>query len=99
MQWDADMIVDWILSLDEAYRQYENVLRNALNEEGVDGSMLRDLDRNDLRGWGVTNLKHRIGIIREIKILTSQFYQQQIGSSAYQPHSFQNDNGDGTGYI
>ena len=37
MQWTSDNVVDWIISLDRKYEEYEEMLRNSFNEQEVNG--------------------------------------------------------------
>eukprot|EP01083_Nonionella_stella_P146879 462570_1 len=45
MNWDSDTIANWIVSLSEEYEAYEEPLCMKLKEEGMDGSLLSELDR------------------------------------------------------
>ena len=67
MEWDSDVIVDWIVGLNEEYKQYEKVMRVNMKKEDLDGSILEDLDKNDLHRFGVVSIKHKVGIIKQIK--------------------------------
>ena len=65
------MIVDWIISLNEDYVKYEDILRVNLNKESLDGSCLVELDKNDLHRFGIDNYKHKSAILKQIKQLIS----------------------------
>ena len=69
-EWDSDSIIDWILSLNEEYKKYEQSLRTKMKSEGIDGSLLSQIERNDLDRFGVKELKDKIFIIQKIKRLT-----------------------------
>eukprot|EP01083_Nonionella_stella_P186203 681143_1 len=69
MHWDCDTIVDWIVSLNGEYEAYEETLRMKMKEEGMDGSLLSELDRNDLHRFGIVSLKHKVQILKHIKAL------------------------------
>lgn len=70
--WDADMICNWIISLDEQYEIYEETLRENLMKEDVVGTVLSDLERNDLHRFGVESIQHKISIMKEIQRITQQ---------------------------
>merc|ERR1719245_1122510 len=72
INWDSDIITDWILNLDQEYERYEDPLRANLKKEEVDGSLLVELDKNDLHRLGIITLKHKIAITKQIKRLTNQ---------------------------
>eukprot|EP01083_Nonionella_stella_P126425 382661_1 len=73
--WDAENVADWIINLDSKYEKYEETLRVKLNEEGVDGSLLPDLDKSDLHRFGITLLKDKNAILKQIKRVTDQKQQ------------------------
>eukprot|EP01083_Nonionella_stella_P178411 630144_1 len=72
LTWDSDTITDWIISLNEEYEAYEHQLRVKMEEEEVEGSLLSELDRNDLHRFGVILLKHKVQILKHIKALVKQ---------------------------
>ena len=76
--WDSDDIVDWILSLSDDYKIYEDELRKNLKEESAEGAILVELDKNDWHRFGVKSVKHKIDIIKNIKRITSKQSQQQF---------------------
>ena len=98
MIWDGNTITDWMMTLSDEYQRYEAVLRKTLKEEEVDGSLLPDLDKNDLHRFGIKVLKHKIGIIKEIQRLSSS-QSQPAAPAAYQPQQFQSDGPGSTAYI
>lgn len=71
LSWNSDLITDWIISLRDEYKAYEQALRINLKKECVDGSLLASLDKNDLHRFGIINLKHKMDVINHIKILTT----------------------------
>ena len=94
--WDSDLICDWIVSLDKEYERYEDKLRTNMKKEGMDGSVLGELDKNDLHRFGVENIKHKIAMIKHIKRITSvQAKQQQIAI----PQMNEGNNAAPTAYI
>eukprot|EP01084_Bolivina_argentea_P126562 224082_1 len=72
VKWDYDQIADWIVSLDSEHEVYEKVLKENLKKEGVDGSLLPELERNDLHRFGIVRLKHKISIMKHIKRVSAQ---------------------------
>ena len=92
------------LNLDDEYKQYEDALRKQLKDQGIDGSLFDELERNDLLSFGIQNMKHRIAIHKQIKRLVSQRklnQQQEIAAppAAYQPQQYQNDGPNQTAYV
>eukprot|EP01083_Nonionella_stella_P116560 346392_1 len=66
-QWNSDDVTEWIIHLDDgAYSKYENVIRSNLKKEGIDGSEIKYLERNDLGRIGITNFKHKRMIMQHI---------------------------------
>ena len=67
--WSAQDLVDWIISLDggQKYQQYANKLMVSFNSEGVDGQSMEDIDKNDLKSWGITGFKDRTNIYKHIQ--------------------------------
>ena len=43
----------------------------------MDGSVLEDLDKNDLHRFGITNIKHKVAIMKHIKRIACPRPQQQ----------------------
>ena len=77
MEWGCDEIANWIISLNEKYGEFEDVLRAKLKEEMVNGAMLSELDKSDLHRFGVILMQHKLEIIKEIKRLTSQVIEHK----------------------
>ena len=80
MEWDADDVTDWIVGLDVQYEKYEEVLRENLKNEEVEGGLLGELDKNDLHRLGVNVLKDKIGIMKHIQRLTRQNVPQMMNN-------------------
>ena len=100
MEWDADTIVDWILSLNQGYKKYEQDLRKQMRLEGVDGALLGKLERNDFHRFGVTMLQHKIAIMQEINRLTSESVEKEEDPpAAYQENISGKEGLDQTAYI
>jgi len=71
-EWEPPQIANWMLSLDSKYKKYDKVLRKKLAEEEMHGSLLGELDTNDLDRFGIKSLKHKKQILIELKKLTKQ---------------------------
>ena len=73
MEWTADEFVDWICNLDEGkYAEYEDKLREAFKSEGIDGSAIPDIEKNDWKGWGIQMFKDRTNIHKHTQALKQQ---------------------------
>eukprot|EP01084_Bolivina_argentea_P059399 108476_1 len=67
---NAKELVNVIVSLNERrYQKYKDGLVKKFIEEGVDGSCLNQLTKEDLYGFGITNYKDKIAIYNAIKQL------------------------------
>ena len=67
--WNQDKCVDWIISLNNEYMQYQNKLRLAFKEENIIGAHLEYIEVNDLHRMGVQKFVHKKQIIQHIKSL------------------------------
>eukprot|EP01083_Nonionella_stella_P302566 1043720_1 len=72
LQWSDSEVVDWILSIQGGYRVYEERLRVSFAAENVNGRMLSQITKDDLRGWGITDFGDRSNIYFEIQNLLNQ---------------------------
>ena len=65
--WNANDLVDWIVAVHESrYSKYKDVLLR------IDGTCLRDLDKNDLYYLGIESFKDRAEIYKKIQELISK---------------------------
>ena len=64
-----------------------------MKNESVDGTLLGDLERNDLHRLGINNLKHKIAIMKHMRRLSSQ--QANVAA----PAAYANDGPNATSYI
>ena len=99
MEWDSELIVDWILNLNQEYQKYEEKLRESLKSGGVTGSLLHHVDKVIFE-VGVSLFQDQIAIMQHINRLTTQ--QQDVAPpAAYQSsqQQFQNDGPDQTAYL
>ena len=61
------------MTLDKGkYKQYESILRQAFEADGVNGESIEDIDKQELKGWGVSNLKDRAQIFSHLQSLLRQ---------------------------
>ena len=68
--WDANMIVEWIMWIDiSRYVKYKDILLINMNKERIDGTCLKDLDKNDLHRLGVEQFKDKRDLYEEIQQL------------------------------
>mmetsp|Transcript_51885 Transcript_51885/g.82770 ORF Transcript_51885/g.82770 Transcript_51885/m.82770 type:complete len:264 (-) Transcript_51885:36-827(-) len=70
-QWTTDIVCDWIIQLNAQFKTYEESLRNKLKEEGVNGSLLAMLDKNDLHRFGVIQFEHKVMILQQMQRLVT----------------------------
>ena len=78
INWSTDDITNGICNLDVQYESFEDVLRNNLKKEDVDGSILRELEKQDLHRFGIVSMKHKLNVYKNIKRITSQHAQQPV---------------------
>eukprot|EP01083_Nonionella_stella_P004454 12890_1 len=76
--WTAKDLVHWIINLDELrYTQYAQSLMSNLVKEEIDGSCLKDLEKNDLHRFGITKFKDKRDIHQSIQELVSEHNQKE----------------------
>ena len=82
-EWGHEQICEWILSLgDGRMRKYEEALRQSLEEEEVDGSMLGEVDGGDLKGWGITKFADKKFLQQQIAVLVGKQQPAPLAQSA-----------------
>lgn len=70
--WDTKTVVNWIINIDkQRLNKYYNVLLESMSTEGIDGSCLQYLDKDDLHRLGIMNYKDKLIILAAIKQLSS----------------------------
>eukprot|EP01084_Bolivina_argentea_P251370 421583_1 len=88
-QWDHCNIADWICNVEnKRFKQYEKELRVKLEDEGITGADIGDLDKNDLHRIGITNFGDKKALLKYIQHLIVQNSQNN-----------ENDEGIGTAFI
>eukprot|EP01084_Bolivina_argentea_P020457 38038_1 len=96
--WNAKDIVDWIIGIDAArfQRYYQTLLQN-MTDEGIDGSCLADLERDELKGLGITQFKDRREIFHAIKKLTQS--SNQSSQAIVDDNGLEQEGASGTPYV
>merc|ERR1712154_540023 len=88
LEWGHDEIVAFICNLEDGrYRKYENVLIDALKEEGVEGAHLRKVNELDVKGWGVKNFDDKKDLTKAIQqMVNNQKYQNEGAQTPFISH-------------
>lgn len=72
MEWDHKMICEWIMTLDNGlYVQYRQVLEQSLSSKDKKGSELKDVDRWEIKDWGITTHEDKQKLYDHIQTLTA----------------------------
>ena len=74
-KWDALMLSTWILSLDKDFGVYKQDLLTNFRKQKFDGTCLKDLEKNDLIQFGISDFKHRTIIYNAIKSVVNGTFQ------------------------
>lgn len=83
MQWDSNMVLKWIMSLDEGrFNKYENVLKQALQETDVAGEDLLDVNPLVIKIWGVRHLEDQRKLAGHIRALVQQNADPELARRA-----------------
>eukprot|EP01084_Bolivina_argentea_P124494 220595_1 len=70
LSWSTSELVNWIISIDSSYEhKYKNRLSTLLTKNGITGHNINDLDREDLKEYGIINLTDRKTIYAAIQKL------------------------------
>ena len=68
-EWTSSDVVKWILSLNNGlFIQYNDILNETLTEEDISGDDLMNIEKADIKRWGIIKFKH-------IQILYDHFQQ------------------------
>jgi serine/threonine protein kinase len=59
-EWSTEKCIEWLVSLGDAYAEYAESFR----ENGIDGSMLLELDNDMLTELGITKKVHQMKVMR-----------------------------------
>eukprot|EP01084_Bolivina_argentea_P290427 498870_1 len=79
-QWTTNNVFNFIMSLDNgAFRIYEQTLRQNLQNEGIDGNDICDLDKDDFHRLGVQNFKLKKSLMTHIQSLSNPVVAYQTG--------------------
>eukprot|EP01084_Bolivina_argentea_P243060 407546_1 len=77
--WNHNDLLKWILSLNNGvFIQYKDVLETSLKEENVRGSHLVNVDKTDIKGWGIKDFEHKQTLYDHIRQLLQ--YNASTGS-------------------
>ena len=99
-QWNADNLITWICNLDGGkYNKYRQKLMKAFNNEGVNGSNVHHLDKQELRGFGVDSFSDRANIYQHIQALVNAGNNKQNEMHNDQVALAQNEGHHGTDYM
>ena len=72
LNWNNMDILMWIMSIDNGlFLIYKDKLEKSLVEENVRGSSLSNVDKMDIKIWGVNDIEHRAILYQNIKSLTN----------------------------
>eukprot|EP01084_Bolivina_argentea_P281844 482318_1 len=71
--WNANKIVNWIITLDDEFIIYYTTLRNTLSYENVIGNNLPDINQTDLERFGIASYKHQKQLLKAIKTLVNKY--------------------------
>ena len=81
-EWDNLDILNWIMTLGNGlFLQYKDILRKSLIEENVRGIHLVNVDKADIKGWGVKDFEHKQILFVNIKRLIKR--DQFQGNTAF----------------
>ena len=73
LDWDHEDILQWIMGLENGlFVQYKDMLSVALKEDGINGHNLQQVDKGDIRGWGIKTFEHRQKLFVHIEFLTKK---------------------------
>merc|ERR1712204_105895 len=70
---NAEDIGKWIVGLDvKRYSHYYAQIVINMEKEGIDGTCLNELDKDDLYRLGITKFKDKIDVMKKIKMFVRQ---------------------------
>eukprot|EP01083_Nonionella_stella_P254368 874145_1 len=73
LEWTPSQVVDWIISIQNGeYVQYEHDLRLLFAKESVNGAVLSEISKPDLKDWGIHNFSRRSNLYKQIQKLVNQ---------------------------
>ena len=101
MEWTSDEFVDWICHLErQKFKRYEQTLREAFKSEGIDGSSIQDIEKNDWKGWGLNSFNDRTTIHKHLQKLKHQHQNNDDNENEVAPayNINYNEGGDKTEY-
>lgn len=81
--WSSADVIEWIIAIDSCrFEKYREPLANSFKDNNFNGESIVDLDREDLKDYGIINLEDRKTIYNEIIQLmaTQKRRESQIGT-------------------
>lgn len=86
MAWNATDIADFILKIDDKYKEKydKDILISKLNEEGINGSSLSKLQIDDLDKLGIKSDDDKKKIYDKLKVIMMKFYFKPAPQKTYE---------------
>ena len=80
MEWKHEEILAWIMSLEDGrYAKYEEKIRKSLIEESIIGRNLPEVERSDVKGWGILNFEDKKDLVQHFQQLAQQNAAKKSG--------------------
>eukprot|EP01084_Bolivina_argentea_P152227 265586_1 len=78
--WSGNDVANWIIDINKSkYSKYYSILMEKMASENIDGICLPNVDKNDLRRFGITNFKDNCDIYNSIQELIINVHKTTIG--------------------
>ena len=77
-RWNLKKTAEWIQNIDKQRLNKYNKLIDNMTKEGIDGSCLQYLDKNDLHRLGITKFKDKLIVLKAIKQLLTKESDQYL---------------------
>ena len=82
--WDYEDVLHWILSIDDGYfKSYRELLHYQFKLENFAGSYLTDVQKNDIKGWGIHDFGHRQKLFNAIQELINNNEIKHMDTSGF----------------
>eukprot|EP01084_Bolivina_argentea_P181210 312997_1 len=84
-KWSLSYFIEWIIAINPSkFEKYRDLLHHPLLENNFKGTDIYDLDREDLKEYGIINLSDRKTIYKSImKLIATQKTDTTIVSTEY----------------
>ena len=77
-EWNTKRVIVWIINLNpDKYSKYKDPLQLNLRKQGINGTHLTILDKQDLHNFGITDFHDKNSIFEEIKLLTANVDEEE----------------------